>query len=153
MGQQRWTWCATLTGLLVLAMLALGLLIGHVALPLWSVGAAAPLGDCAAGGSPEGACRTAGGRGQDDASAWLAQERAARGANIIFTRDMLQQFDGSVAGRPLVLCVLGECFDVSDGEQFYGAGSHYSCFAGNDGSRAYVKGEFTKEVTHFLINI
>jgi len=154
MGQQeRWKWCATMTGIWMLAMLALGLFIGHVALPLWSVGAAdaAPLGDdCAAGGS-QGACRMAGGQGQDDAYSWLAQERAARGANIIFTRDMLQQFDGRVAGRPLVLCVLGECFDVSEGEQFYGAGSHYSCFAGNDGSRAYVKGEFTKEVTHFIL--
>ena len=155
MGQQqeRWTGAriATMVGLWVLAMPALGLLIGNLALPRWlePVGAAAtaPGGDCAAGGA-EGAC-SASGHGPDEAIAWLAQERAARGdRNVLFTRDRLKLFDGSVAGRPLVLCVMGECFDVSDGEQFYGAGAHYSCFAGNDGSRAYVKGEFTAEACH-----
>jgi len=77
------------------------------------------------------------------------QERATHGdGNVLFTRERLRLFDGSVEGRALVLCVMGECFNVSVGEQFYGPEQHYNCFAGNDGSRAYVSGEFTEEGCH-----
>ena len=84
-----------------------------------------------------------------DAAAWLSSARAASGdGKVLLTREQLRQFDGRVEGRPLLLCVLGECFDVSTGAQFYGPQESYSCFAGNDGSRAYVTGEFSAEGCH-----
>ena len=86
---------------------------------------------------------------RDQATDWIQGELTLRGnGNVLFTREKLRLFDGSVADRLLVLCVLGECFNVSAGEQFYGADQHYGCFAGNDGSRAYVTGEFTPEGCH-----
>jgi hypothetical protein len=120
---------------------------GCTAFSWWS-GAAASGSD--ADGADESCARSVeGGRACDPAAAWLAREQAAHGAaGVLFSREKLRLFDGSVPGRPLVLCVLGECFNVSAGEQFYGPESSYACFAGNDGSRAYVTGEFTTEGCH-----
>ena len=114
------------------------------AAPWWATAENAG-GDTCAQGS-DGVCLNAGGAENDVATAWLARETAARGqGGVLFTREKLRLFNGSVLGRPLVLCVLGECFNVSTGEDFYAPGSSYACFAGNDGSRAYVTGEFTEE--------
>lgn len=40
------------------------------------------------------------------------------------------------------LVVLGEVFDVTKGEQYYGKDQGYSCFSGQDSSAAFVTGEF-----------
>ena len=49
-------------------------------------------------------------------------------------------------GSPIYLAILGRVYDVTAGDAFYGpdAGG-YSGFAGRDGSRAFVTGEFTAE--------
>jgi hypothetical protein len=60
---------------------------------------------------------------------WTAAELEAEGAA------------GSGSGR-LLLAILGEVYDVSAGGRHYAAGAGYSCFAGRDGSRAFVTGEF-----------
>ena len=62
----------------------------------------------------------------------------------IFTAEELSQYDGNRSTR-IYLAVLGEVYDVTDGEGYYGPGQGYSCFAGRDGSRAFVTGNFTKE--------
>ncbi len=54
----------------------------------------------------------------------------------------LAQFDGTHADRPILLAVLGQVFDVTEGKRFYSPPSHYSFFSGKDGSRAFVTGEF-----------
>eukprot|EP00960_Hanusia_phi_P066543 766421-Hanusia_phi.AAC.2 len=81
---------------------------------------------------------------EDKANVWLEQQKENSG-EFLFTKDILRDFDGSVEGRPIVVCILGSCFNVSAGERFYGKGKHYSCFAGNDGSRAYVTGKFDQD--------
>eukprot|EP01052_Picozoa_sp_SAG31_P052763 SAG31_NODE_13182_length_887_cov_1.157360_1_plen_156_part_10 len=45
----------------------------------------------------------------------------------------------------LLLAILGEVFDVTKGRQHYEKGASYNCFAGRDGSRAFVTGEFEGE--------
>ena len=62
----------------------------------------------------------------------------------LFTAEELSQYDGNRSTR-IYLAVLGEVYDVTDGEGYYGPGQGYSCFAGRDGSRAFVTGNFTKE--------
>ena len=80
----------------------------------------------------------------------------------LFTKEELAEFNG-VEGAPLYIGILGEVYDVSKGEQYYGmyCGMHahrkrvrslgmdkgYYCFVGKDGSRAYITGEFVKDVT------
>lgn len=59
------------------------------------------------------------------------REGKERGSSLIFTTDRLRFFNGRVKGRPMVLCVVGHCFDVTGGETFYfGADQPYNCFIG-----------------------
>jgi hypothetical protein len=59
------------------------------------------------------------------------------GAAAVFAVGDLAPADGT-----LLLSVLGEVFDVSAGRRFYAPPSHYAFFAGRDGSRVFVTGEF-----------
>jgi hypothetical protein len=40
---------------------------------------------------------------------------------------------------------MGEVYDVSDGEEYYGDGGGYSFFAGRDASVTFVSGQFNEE--------
>lgn len=64
----------------------------------------------------------------------------------VFTRSELKQFDGSDPSKPLLLVVLGEVFDVTEGERHYSKGQGYNVFIGQDASRAFHSGEFDKVV-------
>ena len=81
---------------------------------------------------------------EDKANTWIEKQKENKG-ELIFTKEILRYFDGSVEGRPIVVCIVGSCYNVSAGARFYSKGMHYACFAGNDGSRAYVTGKFDKE--------
>ncbi|XP_041456647.1 neuferricin-like [Lytechinus variegatus] len=63
----------------------------------------------------------------------------------LFTVDSLKAFDGSKNSPGLHIAIMGKVFDVSKGEKHYGPGGGYSFFAGRDGSKAYVSGDFTEE--------
>jgi len=63
----------------------------------------------------------------------------------IFTANELKQYDGDDPKKPIYVAVFGQVFDVTKGVNYYGKGSMYSGFAGKDGSRAFVTGEFTPE--------
>lgn len=62
----------------------------------------------------------------------------------MFTAKELSKYDGN-SSTMIYLAVLGEVYDVSEGSAYYGPGQGYSCFAGRDGSRAFVTGNFTRE--------
>ena len=62
----------------------------------------------------------------------------------LFTAEELSVYDGN-RSTMIYLAVLGEVYDVTEGVGYYGPGQGYSCFAGRDGSRAFVTGNFTKE--------
>lgn len=62
----------------------------------------------------------------------------------LMTHEMLKEHDGTVPGKPLYLAILGEIFDVSAGEAYYGVEGGYGFFSGIDGSRAFVTGEFNE---------
>lgn len=46
---------------------------------------------------------------------------------------------------PIWLSVLGEVYDVSKGEKFYGVGAGYSFFAGRDASPCFATGKFDED--------
>ena len=63
---------------------------------------------------------------------------------LVYQHDNVEYCEASKQ-ETLLLVVVGEVYDVTDGEGYYGPGQGYSCFAGRDGSRAFVTGNFTKE--------
>ncbi|XP_064620403.1 neuferricin-like [Lineus longissimus] len=60
----------------------------------------------------------------------------------LFTKDELADYDGTAGSKGLYVAVLGKVFDVSAGKQHYGPGGSYHYFAGKDGTRGYVTGDF-----------
>jgi len=65
----------------------------------------------------------------------------------LFTKAELKAYDGSVAGKPIYLGILGEVFDVTKGAKHYSRAQNggYSFFSGIDGSAAFVTGEFNEK--------
>ncbi|XP_005094963.1 neuferricin-like [Aplysia californica] len=62
----------------------------------------------------------------------------------IFSREDLLQYKGTNGGR-VYLAVVGHVYDVTKGKKHYGPGGGYEFFAGIDGSKAYVTGEFNEK--------
>ncbi|CAD7701556.1 unnamed protein product [Ostreobium quekettii] len=67
----------------------------------------------------------------------------------VFTKEELARYDGS-SGGPIYLAFVGQVFDVSKGKQYYGKGGGYDFFAGRDATRAFVSGDFEKDLTDDL---
>lgn len=63
----------------------------------------------------------------------------------MFTVDSLKAYDGSKSSPGLHIAIMGKVFDVSKGSKHYGPGGGYSFFAGRDGSKAYISGDFSEE--------
>jgi hypothetical protein len=55
----------------------------------------------------------------------------------------LKAHDGSDCSKPLLLCVLGEVYDVGTGRQHYQPSGGYSGAAGRDSSRSYSSGDYS----------
>ncbi|VVT51531.1 uncharacterized protein SAPINGB_P003127 [Magnusiomyces paraingens] len=55
-------------------------------------------------------------------------------------------YDGSSKGKPLLMAVKGDVFDVSRGASFYGPEGPYHNFAGRDASRGLAKNSFEEDV-------
>jgi len=64
----------------------------------------------------------------------------------LFTKEQLSAYDGSDES-PLYVAILGEIYDVSKGEKYYGKDKGYHCFVAKDGTRAYITGEFIADLT------
>lgn len=62
----------------------------------------------------------------------------------LFTKEDLKRYDGSNPDLPIYLAIIGEVFDVTKGMQHYGPGGGYAFFAGVDGTRAFITGEFNE---------
>lgn len=60
----------------------------------------------------------------------------------LFTADELRKYIKKEVG--LYLAILGEVYDVTKGERYYGPGGSYHFFTGRDCSRAFVTGDFTE---------
>ena len=60
----------------------------------------------------------------------------------VFSAASLREHDGTDPDKPLLLCVLGEVFDVSSGAKFYGKGEGYNIFLGQDASRSFHTGDW-----------
>lgn len=67
----------------------------------------------------------------------------------LFTAEELKQYtsDNPAGGGKLYMAILGEVFDVSAKPEFYGAGEGYGHFAGTDGSKSFITGDFVNDVT------
>eukprot|EP00798_Chlamydomonas_sp_ICE-L_P024445 gene24445-10045_t len=55
--------------------------------------------------------------------------------------ETLSVFNGD-GGYPVYLSILGEVFDVTAGQRYYGKNGSYNFFVGKDASRAFVTGDF-----------
>jgi membrane-associated progesterone receptor component len=58
----------------------------------------------------------------------------------------LAAYDGSDPGKPLLIAVRGQVYDVTRGRDFYGSGGPYGMFAGKDCTRALAKVSFDAEL-------
>lgn len=64
----------------------------------------------------------------------------------IYTKEQLSHYNGNASETsPIYLAIIGHVYDVTKGRAYYGPGAGYAGFAGRDGTRAYVSGNFTKE--------
>ncbi|XP_028662855.1 neuferricin [Erpetoichthys calabaricus] len=63
---------------------------------------------------------------------------------LLLTPEELSRYTGTPDSPGLYLAVLGQVFDVSRGRRHYSPGGSYHVFAGKDGSRAFVTGDFTE---------
>ncbi|CAG5115270.1 unnamed protein product [Candidula unifasciata] len=62
----------------------------------------------------------------------------------VFSKEELAKFKGD-NGETIYLALVGHVYDVSKGRKHYGPGGGYEFFAGIDGSKAYVTGQFDKD--------
>ncbi|VDP14106.1 unnamed protein product [Soboliphyme baturini] len=83
------------------------------------------------------------GRGERNTIDSRPSEKATRVR--VFEEDELRQYDGSIGSPGLYLALLGQVFDVQKGEKHYGPRGSYSFFAGIDGTRAFITGDFSPE--------
>lgn len=74
---------------------------------------------------------------------------AASSPGAVLTKEQLARYNGD-GGSPLYLAFLGEVYDVSSKKEHYGKGGGYHFFVGRDASRAFVTGEFEKDLTDDL---
>ena len=58
----------------------------------------------------------------------------------------LGAYDGSDPGKPLLMGIRGQVYDVTRGRDFYGPGGPYAMFAGKDCTRALAKVSFEAEL-------
>ncbi|MGB5368558.1 MAG: cytochrome b5-like heme/steroid binding domain-containing protein [Polyangiales bacterium] len=58
----------------------------------------------------------------------------------------LAAYDGSDSGKPLLIAIRGQVYDVTRGRDFYGPGGPYGMFAGKDCTRALAKVSFDAEM-------
>ena len=63
----------------------------------------------------------------------------------VFSTEELSAYVGKPKGTPIYIAILGDVFDVTSGQRFYGKGQGYEHFAGRDASRAYATGDSTGE--------
>lgn len=62
----------------------------------------------------------------------------------IFSKEELANFKGQDGGE-IYLALVGNVYDVTKGRKHYGPGGGYEFFAGIDGSKAYVTGQFDEK--------
>lgn len=67
----------------------------------------------------------------------------------MFTPHNLALYDGK-GPNPIYISILGQVFDVTSGRKFYGGDEGYACFVGRDSTRAFITGEFKKDLTDDL---
>lgn len=58
--------------------------------------------------------------------------------------DLWENYRGTDGSKGLYLAFLGTVYDVSSGKDHYGPGGGYHFFAGRDGTRGYLTGDFTE---------
>ena len=58
----------------------------------------------------------------------------------------LAAYDGSDPGKPLLIGIRGQVYDVTRGRDFYGPGGPYGMFAGRDCTRALAKVSFDEDL-------
>jgi len=79
---------------------------------------------------------------QDENSKSKKKKKSLMDPNKVFTAEELNEYDGSDPTKPIYIALFGEVFDVTKGGKHYAKDGSYNGFAGRDGTRAFVTGEF-----------
>ena len=74
-----------------------------------------------------------------------SEELRSKSGTRLFTKNELAAHGPNGPLKPILVAIYGRVFDVSKAEQYYGPEGGYKFFAGIDGSRAFVTGEFNEE--------
>lgn len=80
-----------------------------------------------------------------------AKEPEKRDPPRDFTVEQLREFDGT-NGKPILVGLCRDVFDVTSSASFYGEGSAYHCFAGRESTRAMAKLSFDEADLSSLVN-
>nr|XP_002126672.1 neuferricin-like [Ciona intestinalis] len=87
---------------------------------------------------------------RDDSHNAKKQEKVTdnevKSTNRIFSKqDLWDNYRGGDESKGLYLAFFGKVFDVSKGKEHYGPGGGYHFFAGRDGTKGFVTGDFSDE--------
>jgi len=63
-----------------------------------------------------------------------------------YSSEELAAYDGSDPGKPLLIAIRGQVYDLRHGRDFYGPGGPYEMFAGKDCTRALAKMSFDADL-------
>ena len=74
-----------------------------------------------------------------------SEELRSKSGTRLYTKNELAAHGPNGPLRPILLAILGRVYDVNKAERTYGAEGSYNFFAGVDGTRAFVTGEFNEE--------
>lgn len=74
-----------------------------------------------------------------------SEELRSDSGTRLYTRNELAAHGPNGPLKPILLSILGRVYDVSKGKDYYGPNGGYKFFAGTDGTRAFVTGEFDEE--------
>eukprot|EP01134_Creolimax_fragrantissima_P005962 CFRG5962T1 len=80
------------------------------------------------------------------ATARIMAERTSIAEERIFSTEELAKFDGTNPDGIIFLGFNGVVYDVTAGKQYYAPGGGYSFFSGKDATRAYLTGDFEKDL-------
>lgn len=71
----------------------------------------------------------------------------------LWSKDELSKYDGKSGSADLYLSFLGVVYNVTVNAKHYGPGADYNAFTGRDATRAFVTGDFTRDLHDDVRNI
>jgi len=84
---------------------------------------------------------------------WIHRKTYFPPRQHLYSERELAEHDGTIPGKPILIAIDGDVFDVSANRRVYGPGGMYFAAAGKDAARAFITGCFDEHDTHDLRGI